>query len=130
MKPGDKIVKLPEDEPEVVRAMVYWMYEDTICISKEIEGRTSCYDNSDDSLALTTVSGLLVKLYVLGEKYQVRGVQNHVLDACAKHWTRAPGANSHGVNFMVCNFSEHFLSLSGHIRELCCLLNVSGVLKH
>jgi hypothetical protein len=63
-----------------------WMYENTICVSNELLSRRSSSTDSDDSLALKTLSGLLVKLYIIGEKYQIRRLQNHAISACAKHW--------------------------------------------
>ena len=44
MKPDDRLIKLPEDDPEAIQLLVYWMYHDEICfrieITERLEGAT------------------------------------------------------------------------------------------
>lgn len=78
MKPEDRVVKLPEDDQHAIRAMLYWMYMDKLGFSEgQIEGvdYTSTAEEVCDSIWV-----LLVKIYILGEKYDVPRLRNHTID--------------------------------------------------
>jgi BTB/POZ domain len=63
-------INLPDDDPETIRAMVYWMYHDNICVLESIQMRH--YNHATTTAdAMETVWGLFAKLYVLGGKYQM-----------------------------------------------------------
>lgn len=67
----ERVIELPEDDPEIIRAMVFWMYENTICIPKAVAKFSSSMEDPDDTRALQTTSGYLVRLYTVGEKLPV-----------------------------------------------------------
>lgn len=58
--------------------MVNWMYEHEIYISETID---DCEDGKTNEEAMLTSWGLFAKLFVLGEKYQMRDLQNDAIDA-------------------------------------------------
>jgi len=78
MKDKTGYIIMPEDEAEVVRVMIYWIYHDEICI-KELENER----NIDTCpKALEKPWG---KLYVIGQKYQMPRLQNAAIDAILYH---------------------------------------------
>jgi hypothetical protein len=117
---ADKVIKLPEDDIEAVRGMVYWMvywmYENTICVSSEIRTRTCPYTKIfDDTKALKTRSGFFVKLYVLGEKYHISRLRNHAVDACARRWIK----KKYKMNFGVVSYAyQNTFSTNSPLRRL------------
>lgn len=64
---------LPIDEEEVAKSFVYWLYYQRIYIPKDIRGA------SLDSLKGSY--GLLTKLWVLAETYQMKSLENDVVDS-------------------------------------------------
>ncbi|KAE9373267.1 hypothetical protein N431DRAFT_337511 [Stipitochalara longipes BDJ] len=78
MKSEGRVIKLPEDDPEAIRGFVYWAYYDEISIAKELPVSQRS-DNMEN--AMQTVFGLLAKLYLLGEKYQIPRLKNDAIDA-------------------------------------------------
>ena len=88
MKAEDRAIKLPKDDPTAVRAMVYWMYHDAICISSEMNDAED-FNTENDSTK--TVYGLFAKLYVLGEKYQTPRLKNDAIDAILCHYESTRG---------------------------------------
>ncbi len=79
MKPEEKEIKLPDDDPETIQAMVYWIYHDEICIIDSIMSRNfDCSTTTE--MAMKTIWGLLVKLYVCGDKYQMPRLQDYAID--------------------------------------------------
>lgn len=75
---ADKITTLPDEDPLIVRAMLYWMYHDKICIPKSIWDRR---DDLDVSRALKTPEGFFVQLWVLADKLQVPALRRDAVDA-------------------------------------------------
>lgn len=70
--------QLPEDEPQAVQIMVNWMYQNEICIPQ----RTLAFAyHLQGSLLKSSSADLFVKLYVLGQKYQMPTLRNDALDA-------------------------------------------------
>jgi hypothetical protein len=81
MKDKNGYIIMPEDEAEVVRVMIYWIYHDEVCI-KELQNER----NIDTCpKALSTPWGLFTKLYVIGQKYQMPRLQNAAIDAILYH---------------------------------------------
>lgn len=78
MEPEEMVIKLPEDDPDAIRALVYWMYENKICMSSETYCRG---DGTTNEEAMNSAWGLLTKLYVLGEKPQIRRLRNLAIHA-------------------------------------------------
>jgi len=81
MKPEEKVVNLPEDDAEVIRIMIYWIYHDEICIAEVptlVKGCTIIENFSSPS-------GLFIKLYVAAQKYQMPRLQNAAIDALLYH---------------------------------------------
>ncbi|KAL2070635.1 hypothetical protein VTL71DRAFT_13661 [Oculimacula yallundae] len=75
MKNEDKVIRLPDDNPEAIQAMIYWMYQDKLGITDdEYEAPTRSGE------ALDTFWGLLVKIYIVGDKYDLPGLRNQVID--------------------------------------------------
>ncbi|PMD26768.1 hypothetical protein NA56DRAFT_744085 [Hyaloscypha hepaticicola] len=72
-----RMIKLHEDDPELVDIMVYWMYRKYLCLPVY-------YFNTDPvsmTSSLNTPPGLLARLYTLAEKYQIHRLQNDIIDA-------------------------------------------------
>jgi BTB/POZ domain len=85
MKPDSRVIELPEDEPEVIQIMVYWIYHNEICINQQVLKRE--YEGDRDSCvqALTTPWGLFAQLYIVGKKYKMSSLQNDAIDALLDH---------------------------------------------
>lgn len=79
---GKIIIQLPNDNPIVNQALVYWVYYNEICVPANV----TTYDakDSNDEEGMKTLSGFLVQLYVLGQKYQMPLLQNDAIDALLK----------------------------------------------
>lgn len=65
MKREDRVIKLPEDDPEAMRVFIYWVYHDKISIPMGLKESNASDDMKE---AMKTVFGLLTKLYLVGEK--------------------------------------------------------------
>jgi len=85
MKPEEKVINLPEDNPEAIKAMVYWMYYNRICIPKS-QVQMAFELESESPEGLFTAWGLLVRLYILGDKYQMPRLKNDSIDALIRIW--------------------------------------------
>ncbi len=82
MKAQGRVIKHPDDDLEAVRALVYWMYGNRICVSKDILTRGPLDEfTPTNQEAMVSPWGLFVKLYVLGEEYQIPRLRNHAIDA-------------------------------------------------
>lgn len=79
MTPTERLIKLEEDDPAAVQVMVYWMYHNELCIPYDMEHYV-VKDTSDEE-AMKTSEGLLVRLCVLAQKYQLPKLQNTCIDA-------------------------------------------------
>ncbi|CAD6452220.1 f003b6f6-37fc-493c-8165-7aca750438c6 [Sclerotinia trifoliorum] len=67
------IIRLPEEQPEVIRTFVHWIYVDEyLCLS---------FKNFDTRGPAGQPAGILVKPYVLGDKYLMPRLCNKVMDA-------------------------------------------------
>ncbi|KAN0098740.1 hypothetical protein V8E51_014403 [Hyaloscypha variabilis] len=77
MKPEDKVIRLPEDDPEVIRLLVYWAYHGEICLPLLGESEVSMTLEE----AMNKGWGLLVRLYLVAEKLQVDRLKNDSIDA-------------------------------------------------
>jgi hypothetical protein len=84
MNPNDKVLKLPDDDPETIQAMVYWMYYNTICVLEAISYRNFDFETTAEE-AMGTIWGLFAKLYVCGDKYQMPRLQNDAADAMTEY---------------------------------------------
>ena len=84
MSADDREIKLPDDDPETIQAMVYWIYYDRICILESIDERRFDYGTTTEA-AMMTRWGLVAKLYVCGDKYQMPSLQNDAVDAMIDH---------------------------------------------
>ncbi|PVH87575.1 hypothetical protein DL98DRAFT_649204 [Cadophora sp. DSE1049] len=80
MKPVDGVIKLPDDDVETVRSMVYWMYADEIGISQSLSKKNAFWANST-VCAMESYWGHFAKLYVAGDKYGIPRLRNHCIDA-------------------------------------------------
>jgi hypothetical protein len=81
MKPGDNVIKLPEDNAEVIKMMIFWIYHDEVCIAKFDD--KSVIDTCEK--ALKAPWGLFAQLYVIGQKYQMPRLQDDAIDALLHH---------------------------------------------
>jgi len=66
----------PDDSPQLIQITINWMYQNEISIPESMVPDRRCdrYDKNSGP-------GLLVKLYVIGQKYQMPTLRNDVLDA-------------------------------------------------
>lgn len=74
---SNKVIKLPDQSPEVIKAMCHWMYQGQICIPKQIQESAGAYNND----TMQSTSGFLVDLYLVGYKCDIPGLQNDAIDA-------------------------------------------------
>jgi hypothetical protein len=77
MKAEDKGIKMPEDDPEAINIMVWWMYRNELCITEEVMNRELGRTTQG---AMQSIWGLCAKLYVLGQKYQMPRLQVDAID--------------------------------------------------
>lgn len=83
MKAEDRVIELPEDEPDVIQIMVYWIYHDVISITEDMEANNGIHGTVEK--ALKTPWGIFAQLYVVGRKYQMARLQNDTIDAILYH---------------------------------------------
>ena len=78
MKPEDKVIKLPEDDPKIIRLLICWAYHDKISIPN-----FDIFTERDTSLeeSMNLEFGLLVGLYLVAEKLQIDRLKNDTIDA-------------------------------------------------
>jgi len=70
-------IELPEDDPEAVRSIVYWIYHNKISIPAQlVEEQITKVDST-----MECCPGFLAKIYVLADKYQMSLLCNDVFDA-------------------------------------------------
>ncbi|RDL38379.1 uncharacterized protein BP5553_02719 [Venustampulla echinocandica] len=79
MGPQQSLINLPEDDPEIVKMLVFWIYEGRICVSRESVELTSTALTVAE--VLESSFGLFIRLFVLAEKYQMAALQNDALNA-------------------------------------------------
>jgi hypothetical protein len=84
MNPGDRLIELPEDDPDAIKTMVYWMYHEEICLSKDQVDELYELDWNDDGLS--TPWGVLVNVYIAAEKFQIPRLKNDSVDALIDIW--------------------------------------------
>jgi hypothetical protein len=82
MKPEDKVITLPEDDPEAVKALVHWMYHNEICIDEE-KANFNAAETKEE--VMRGAWGIFVILFVLGQKYQMPRLRNDAIDAILTH---------------------------------------------
>lgn len=78
MTPDERTIKLPEDDPVAVQAMIYWMYHNEICIPEGLVSESDTDHLENDGMR--TAWGLFVRLFILGQKYQIAGLRNDAID--------------------------------------------------
>jgi hypothetical protein len=76
-------IKLPEDDPDAVQIMLYWIYHNKLCMPMTLFQ----IKNVAITDGMNTGPGLLAKVFVLGEKYQVCTTSFSRLVTC----TMSPG---------------------------------------
>jgi hypothetical protein len=76
MKNEEKVIKLLEDNAEVVQMLIFWIYHNQICISSKV-----CTEVKTCEEALKSPWGLFAQLYVIAQKYQIPLLQNNTIDA-------------------------------------------------
>lgn len=74
----NKIIELPDDDPEVVQVILYWVYHNEICLRQGLLRRE---DNGSPTPNMKMAWGMLVKVYILAENYQMRRLRNNAIDA-------------------------------------------------
>ncbi|KAK0119953.1 hypothetical protein ONS95_011377 [Cadophora gregata] len=97
MTAEERVIRLPNDDPIAVRAMVYWMYHNIICISGEMDELE--IGNTEED-AMKSAYGLLAKLYILGEKFQMPRLRNDAIDAILYRY-ESTGSFDIGINSYV-----------------------------
>ncbi|KAI9650931.1 hypothetical protein NHQ30_000966 [Ciborinia camelliae] len=109
------IILLPEDEPEVIRAFVNWVYfNSNIYLSEKDSATKTPIDRPD---------GILVKLYVLGDKYQMPRLRNQAVDALSSYFEGNHGYDLEVLDYACKNTAKHsalrnFLAINA-IGNLC-----------
>jgi hypothetical protein len=82
----DNIITLPDDSPEAAQVMLYWIYHHKLGVPKRLFHGPKSLDIGD---GLETAPGLLVKVFILREKYQMPKLRNDSLDTfrywCGEH---------------------------------------------
>jgi hypothetical protein len=91
------VVTLPEDDPKLVKILLNWVYENVI--------RVPVLDYVEDR-TLDGAKGLLPKLYVLGDKYQMPALQNDAIDVLGSIFFRREGYGSQIMNYAFKETSE------------------------
>ena len=109
MKAEDKAITLPEDDPEAVKALVHWMYHDEICVD---EKKANVNDANTEEEAMRGVWGIFVKLFVLGQKYQIPPLQNDAIDAILVY------VNTWSIELGVISYAYENTSSGSPLRRL------------
>ncbi|KAH6723393.1 hypothetical protein BKA61DRAFT_10539 [Leptodontidium sp. MPI-SDFR-AT-0119] len=69
MKPEDKVVRLPEDNVDAIRAMIYWMYQDRIGFTDKQEASYRIEILAENGM--DSIWGLWARLYIIGDRYGI-----------------------------------------------------------
>jgi hypothetical protein len=85
-------VGLPEDEPNIIKAMVRWMYYKDIYVESPVWDKRGLLDPAE---AMATPWAFFAKLYVLADKYGMLEFAKDALDAIMLH------AGDHQLNLGV-----------------------------
>jgi hypothetical protein len=109
MTAEDKVITLPEDDPEAVKALIHWMYHDEICAD---EKKTNVNDANTEEEAMRGAWGVFVKLFVLGQKYQIPPLQNDAIDAILVH------VNTWSIELGVISYAYENTSSGSPLRRL------------
>ncbi|KAG4438069.1 hypothetical protein IFR05_006435 [Cadophora sp. M221] len=79
LKSEDKVIRLPEDNVDAILAMIYWMYQDRIGFTDKQEASYRFEILSESEM--DSIWGLWSRLYIIGDKYGIPRLRNHVIDA-------------------------------------------------
>ncbi|KAL3417579.1 BTB/POZ domain-containing protein [Phlyctema vagabunda] len=77
-KSDDNEIHLPEDDPDAIWVTLHWIYSRILYLPRKI------FKEVTVSSGLESGPGLLVKIYVLAEKYQICDLVNTVITCLAK----------------------------------------------
>lgn len=72
----DMVIRLPNEDPIVIRTMCYWMYHNQICVPEYIARKPY----HDPEPLETTTQGLFVKLFLAGQNYLIPDLGNDAID--------------------------------------------------
>lgn len=123
MDPKNRVITLPEDDPEVIKMMIFWIYEDSICVSWEATQRTWTAGKDSETELMKTNLGLFIQLYVLAEKYQMPSLQNDALSAIV--W-RGSYQNQPGILQIVPYVYRNTYSSQSALRRLIVKLIITN----
>ncbi len=73
---GDGLIFLDDECPLTIQALCCWMYEGRICLSQEVAQQSHYHPNP-----LQTATGIFVKLYLVGVRFQMSQLRNDAIDA-------------------------------------------------
>ncbi|PMD41659.1 hypothetical protein L207DRAFT_582089 [Hyaloscypha variabilis F] len=74
----DRSVQLPEDDPDAVNTMLYWVYHNRLGVPERMFHRDTPVGVD---ATMESAPGLLAKVYVLAEKYQMVALMNDTIEA-------------------------------------------------
>ncbi|KAE8442665.1 hypothetical protein EG329_002963 [Mollisiaceae sp. DMI_Dod_QoI] len=70
------VIRLPDDAPDTIRAMAYWIYHDEICVPKKFN-----HSATEETGLRESKEFLFVNLFLVGDKYLMPRLRNHAIDA-------------------------------------------------
>ncbi|CAG8981122.1 hypothetical protein HYALB_00005836 [Hymenoscyphus albidus] len=114
----DQCIKLPKDDPEVIQAMVYWMYEEKVCIPQiSIDHGLDLREINNDNV-MGTAWGLFVKLFLLAEKFQIAALEYAAMKAFVHRWNEGSSEPNHAQRLVTLRVAMHVVSyVYNHTRS-------------
>ncbi|KAE9373270.1 hypothetical protein N431DRAFT_309520, partial [Stipitochalara longipes BDJ] len=73
----DNSIHLPDDEPDAVQTMLYWVYHNRLGVPERLFHKEKIVGVD---ATMESAPGLLAKVYVLAEKYQVQELMKDAID--------------------------------------------------
>lgn len=78
MKSEEQVLRLPDDESNIVRIFLCWIYRNRIVVP--------VLEEEDTHGEFRGPCGYLVKLWIFGDKYQIKSSQNDAIDGLVKYY--------------------------------------------
>jgi hypothetical protein len=110
MTAEDQPLRLTEEDPEIFKAFFYWIYRNRIIIPETV------YDKGARSI--DGPYGLLAKLWILGDMYQIKSLQNDAIDGFIRYHQDNTGLPAEVISFV---YENTFQPSCGIRKLLVCI---------
>lgn len=125
------IIQLPDDDPEAIRAMVSWLYNDKVCLPTSLkEDKSKHGEGATSEGVLKGPWALFVRLFIIGDKYDMPDLKNDAIDALITFWTLNVTSND-AIPVEIINYSyENTAKDDSPLRQLLIRIFYSDYDEH